>query len=185
MIHCQNEDKAGSVFGHFLTSQELKFLKLLSLSILAIKSQRHTRSIIRYNIRIVLNKTGPLYISGFSLIPMCLQGVNVILQKIETYLLENKIHSERELRVQRSSRIESIMSKVEVNRRSRVQRRRLQHLLFIFCITYLFLKLFFPSTLVQGSGSPSGFLGFQFYSHSIIPVTYLNPEYPRPSGGSP
>lgn len=65
MIHCQNEDKAGSVFGHFLTSQELKFLKLLSLSILAIESQRHT-------IRIVLNKTGPLYISGFSLISMCL-----------------------------------------------------------------------------------------------------------------
>ena len=95
MIHCQNEDKAGSFFGHFLTSQELKFLKLLSLSILAIESQRNTRSIIRYNVRIVLNKTGPLCISGFSLISMCLLGVNVILQKIETYLLENEREGKR------------------------------------------------------------------------------------------
>ena len=72
MIHCQKENKAGSVFGHFLTSQELRVLKLLGFSILAIESQRHTCSLIRYNIRMVLNKTGPLYISGFSLIPKCL-----------------------------------------------------------------------------------------------------------------
>lgn len=39
------------------------------------------------------------------------------------------------------------------------------------CITYLFLKIFFPLTLVQGSESPRDFFGFQFYSHSIIPVT--------------
>lgn len=72
MIHCQNEDRAGSVFGHFLTSQELRVFKLLAFSILAIESQKNTSSIIRYNIRIVLNKTGPSYISGFSLIPKCL-----------------------------------------------------------------------------------------------------------------
>ena len=72
MTHCQKENKAGSVFGHFLTSQELRVLKLLASFILAIESQRHTCSLIRYNIRIVLNKTGSFYISGFSLIPMCL-----------------------------------------------------------------------------------------------------------------
>ena len=72
MTRCQKENKAGSVFGHFLTSQELRVLKLLASFILAIESQRHTCSLIRYNIRIVLNKTGSFYISGFSLIPMCL-----------------------------------------------------------------------------------------------------------------
>ena len=91
--------------------------------------------------------------------------MNFILQKIATYLLEKKREGQRytargswECSVRLGSRVLCRRSRVKC-RSSRVQRRRLQHLLFIFCITYLFLKIFFPSTLVQGSGSPRDFWG--------------------------
>ena len=116
--------------------------------------------------------------------------MNVILQKIATYLLENKREGQRytargswECSVRLGSSVLCRRSRVKC-RSSRVQKRRLQHLLFIFCITYLLLKIFFPSTLVQGSGSPRDSWGFWV----LLPFDHprhLNPEYPRPAGGSP
>ena len=68
-------------------------------------------------------------------------------------------------------KVPSIMSKVE-GKMSELEGSKTSFTAFTFYILYyLFLKIFFPLTLVQGSESPRDFFGFQFYSHSIIPVT--------------
>ena len=71
------------------------------------------------------------------------------------------------------------MSKVE-GKTSELEGSKTSFTAFTVYILYYLLicKNIFPSSLVQGSGSPRDFLGFQFYSHSIIPV-------PRLAGGSP
>ena len=113
--------------------------------------------------------------------------MNVILQKIETYLLENEREGQRytargswECSVRLGSRVLCRRSRVKC-RSSRVQRRRLQHLLFIFCITYLFLKIFFSFDPRPGFRKPQGF----FWCSVLLPFDHsrhLNPEYPAPLG---
>lgn len=65
------------------------------------------------------------------------------------------------------------MSKVE-GKMSELEGSKTSFRAFTVYILYyllIFKMLPEPSTLVQGSGSPRDFFGFQFYSHSIIPVT--------------